>query len=169
MEKGIISVLKGGSAVVYVLIFCLVLTLPVLFIYQAVQPPVFTLESVTVDENFKGDEVIPEEEEEGWRRIQLTLNATAGSFSPYSFYIEEFDFSKDVPKSGISEYRIVLDEPIFCTKDITDTFTLTVYIQGDTDINAFVKDLSFSAQKYTKSFGEFDLKFEDGKPQFFKK
>ena len=168
MEKGIISVLKGGSAVIYILIFCLILAVPVIFIWQAFEPPVFTLESVTVDENAEGDEVIPQEEE-GRHRIQLTLNATAGSFSPYSFYIEEFDFSKDVPKSGISEYRIVLDEPIFCTKDISDPFTLTVYIQGDTDINAFVKDLSFVAQKYTKSFGEFDLKFEDGKPQFFKK
>lgn len=168
MEKGIISVLKGGSAVIYVLILCLVLTLPVLFIYQAVQPPVFTLESVTVDENFKGDEVIPEEEE-GWHRIQLTLNAAAGRFSPYSFYIESFGFAKNTPTTGILRHKIVLDEPIFCTKDISDPFTLTVYIQGDTDINDFIKNLSFVAQNYTKSFGEFDLKFEDGKAKPFKK
>jgi hypothetical protein len=29
--------------------------------------------------------------------------------------------------------------------------------------------LSFVARDYTKSFGEFKLKFEDGKAQFFKK
>ena len=168
MEKGIISFLKGGSAVIYVAILCLILSIPVLFIYQAVKPPVFTFDTVAVEEAFTGDEVITENADE-WHKLQLTLSATAGKFSPYSFYIEEFDFSKDVPKSGISEYRIVLDEAIFCTKDITDPFTLTVYINGETDINEFVKDLSFVARDYTKSFGEFKLKFEDGKAQFFKK
>ncbi len=133
-------------------------------------PPVFTFDSVAIEENFTGDEVVSSEDSpEEWQKIQITLTASAGKFSPYSFYIEEFDFAKDVPKTGISEYKIVLDEPISCTKDITDPFTLTVYIKGETDINELIKDLSFTASDYTKSFGEFKLKFEDGKAQFFKK
>lgn len=168
MEKGIISVLKGGSAVIYILILCLVLSLPVLFIYQAVMPPVFTFDSVAIEESFTGDEVITEETGE-WQKLQLTLDASAGKFSPYSFSIEEFGFSEDVPTDGIEDYKIVLDEPIFCTKDETDPFTLTVYIKGDVNINEFMSSLSFSATDYTKSFGEFKLKFEDGKAQPFKK
>ena len=168
MEKSIITLLKSGSAVIYVLIFCLILSIPVIFIYQAVKPPVFTFDTVAVEEAFSGDEIITENADE-WQKLQLTLSASAGKFSPYSFYIEEFDFSKDVPIDRIEEYKIVLDEPIFCTKDINDPFTLSVYIKGDTDINEFIKDLSFTASDYTKSFGEFKLKFEDGKAQFFKK
>ncbi len=168
MEKRIISLLKGGSAFIYVVILCLVLSLPVLFIYQAFLPPVFTFDTVAIEESFAGDEIITENADE-WQKLQLTLEATAGSLSPYSFYIEEFDFAKDVPKTGISEYKIVLDEPIFCTKDITDPFTLTVYVKADTQINEITENLSFTASDYTKSFGEFKLKFEDGKAQFFKK
>lgn len=168
MEKSIITLLKSGSAVIYVLIFCLILSIPVIFIYQAVKPPVFTFEAAAVEESFTGDEVISEEAE-SWHKIQFTLSASAGRFSPYSFYIEEFSFSENVLPEGISDYRIVLDEPIFCTKDQSDTFTLSVYIKGDTDINEFIKDLSFKASDYTKSFGEFKLKFEDGKAKPFKK
>ncbi len=168
MEKSIITLLKSGSAVIYVLIFCLILSIPVIFIYQAVKPPVFTFDTVAVEEAFSGDEIITENADE-WQKLQLTLSASAGKFSPYSFYIEEFAFSKDVPTDRIEEYKIVLDEPIFCTKDINDPFTLSVYIKGDADINEFIKDLSFKASDYTKSFGEFKLKFEDGKAQLFKK
>ncbi len=168
MEKRIISLLKGGSAVIYGVLLCLVLSLPVLFIYQAFLPPVFTFDTVAVEEAFSGDEIITENADE-WQKLQLTLSATAGKFSPYCFYIEEFDFSKDVPTDGIEEYKIVLDEPIFCTKDINDPFTLTVYVKGDAQINELTKQLSFTASDYTKSFGEFKLKFEDGKAQFFKK
>lgn len=162
MQKTIISLFKGGSAVIYVLIFCLVLSAPVIFIYQAVKTPEFTFETVSVDENFKGDEVIAEDYKD-WQKIQFSLTATAGKFSPYSYEISEFK------ADGIEkEHIIVLDEPILCDKDTVDPFTLTIYIKGNTDVNEVIKSVSFKASDFSKSFGEFELKFKDGKAQFFK-
>lgn len=168
MEKAIISFFKGGSAVIYVLIFCLILAMPVIFIYQAFMPPVFTFDTVAAEENFTGDEVITDSPEE-WQKIQFSLSAAAGKYSPYSFYIEEFSLDTTVLTEGAEDLKILLDEPIFCDKDTSDPFTLTLYIKGAGDVNELIKSVSFVASDYTKSFGEFKLKFEDGKAQFFKK
>ena len=56
-EKSVITILKGFSAVIYVLIMLTLFSIPVLFIWQAVTPPVFTLNAVEITENA----VLPEE------------------------------------------------------------------------------------------------------------
>ncbi len=162
MEKAVISLFKGGSAVIYVFIFCLVLSIPGIFIYQAIKTPEFTLETVSIEENFSGDGVITEESED-WNKIQFSLTATAGKFSPYSYEISEFE------AEGIeTEHKIVLDEPILCDKDTVDPFTITLYIKGETDIDKVIESVSFKASDFSKSFGEFELKFKDGKAQPFR-
>ena len=168
MEKAIIRLLKGGSAVIYLLILVIVLAIPVIFVYQALMPPVFTLDTIAVEENFTGDEVIPENDGE-WQKVQLSLVAKAGKFSPYSFYIESFGIKNDVLPAGAEDAEIVLDEPVFCTKDSSDPFTITLYIKGTEDVYEFIKSVSFNASDYTKSFGEFRLKFADGKARPFRK
>lgn len=167
MEKTVISVLKSGSAVIYVLILGLVLSIPVVFIYQAVKPPVFTFESVAIEESFTGDEVITDSPEK-WQKLSLSMNANSGSFSPYGFYIEEFAVADDTLTAGAEEIKIILDEPISCSKDITDPFTLTIYIKGEADLQEFTKSIALKAVTYEKSFGEFKLKFVDGKVKLFK-
>ena len=166
MEKTVISLLKSGSAVIYVLLFLLIFSMPVIFIFQAFMPPVFTLDTVALEENFSGDEIITENPE-AWQKIQLTLSASAGKFSPYSFYIEEFVLAADALSA--EETKLFLDEPVYCTKDSTDTFTLTLYIKGAEDVREQIGNLSFKASDYTKSFGEFILKFIDGKAKPFSK
>lgn len=168
MEKTIISILKGGSAVIYVLLFLLIFSMPVIFIYQAVKPPVFTFDTVAVEENFEGDEIISDGAGE-WQKLQFTLSATAGKFSPYSFYIEEFSLDAEALGISAEDVRVILDEPVSCTKDTTDPFTITLYIRADGDVREHIGDLAFKASDYTKSFGEFKLKFEDGKAKLFKK
>ena len=50
-EKSVITILKGFSAVIYVLIMLTLFSIPVLFIWQAMTPPVFTLNAVEITEN----------------------------------------------------------------------------------------------------------------------
>lgn len=161
MEKAIISFFKGGSAVAYVLLLCLVLSLPVVFIYQAFQPPEFTFEAVAVEEDFTGDEIITKDSEK-WQKLQLSLSASSGEFSPYSFEIREF-----AVEGTDKEHIVILDDTVVCTKDESDPFTLTLYVQDTRDAGEIMKEISFVASDYTKSFGEFDLKFEDGKAKPF--
>ena len=170
IEKFIVSTLKSASAVVYAAVLLLVLSIPVIFIYQAFLPPQFVFDSVAVTEDLSDDIHLSEEEKsEEWVRVDFSLTASSGKFSPYSFYIEQFSFADEGILDSTAEYKIILDEPIECTKDVKDPFTLSVYIKGETDINEFVKTVSFKATDFNKSFGEFSLKFVDGKAQLFKK
>ena len=169
IEKFIVSTLKSASAVVYAAVLLLVLSIPVIFIYQAFQPPQFVFDSVAVTEDLSDDIHLTDEESEEWIRVDFSLTASSGKFSPYSFYIEQFSFADEGILNTTAEYKIILDEPIECTKDVKDPFTLSVYIKGETDINEFVKSVSFKATDFSKSFGEFSLKFVDGKAQLFKK
>ena len=166
MEKTVISLLKSGSAVIYVLLFLLIFSMPVIFIFQAFMPPVFTLDSVAIEENFTGDEIITENPGD-WQKIELSLTARAGKFSPYSFSIDEFSLTADELQAA--ETKLFLDEPVYCTKDSSDPFTLTLYIKGAEDVRELIDDISFKASDYTKSFGEFKLKFIDGKAKPFSK
>ena len=152
------------SAITYVALLLLVLSIPVIFIYQAFQGPVFELDSVSVQADFSGDENIPAESAEGWQKIEFSLIADGGRFSPYSFSIDEFSVMGDYDADKI---RLTLDEPIFCTKDTRDPFVLTVYVKDAGDINEFIKSVSFKASDYEKSFGEFSLKFVDGRAKIF--
>lgn len=167
MEKAIISTLKSMSAVVYIIIFLLVFSLPVIFIYQAFQPPVFVFDSVAIETDFRGDENIPSAEAEEWDKIEFSVIAHAGTFSPYSFYIEEFSLSSEAVPDSADDTLVVTDEPVYCTKDIKDPFTLTLYVKNSEDVNEFIKSVSFRAVTYEKSFGEFSLKFVDGKVKLF--
>ncbi len=167
MEKAIISTLKSMSAVVYVIIFLLVFSLPVIYIYQAFQPPVFVFDSVAIEADFQGDENIPSAEAAGWDKIEFSVIADAGTFSPYSFYIEEFALSSEALSDNADNVSVTIDEPVYCTKDIKDPFTLTLYVKNAADINEFIKGVSFKAVTYEKSFGEFSLKFVDGKVKLF--
>ena len=170
VEKFIVSTLKSASAVVYVAVLLLILSIPVIFIYQAFLPPQFVFDTVSVTEDFADDiHLSDEEKNEKWVRVDFSLIASSGKFSPYSFYIEQFTFADESIKESLEEYKIILDEPIECTKDVKDPFTLSVYIKGETDINEFIKTVSFKATDFNKSFGEFSLEFVDSKAQFFKK
>ncbi len=169
MEKAIISFFKGGSAVIYILLFCLVLSMPVIFIYQAVKAPEFVFDSVAITEDLTGDDYLEAEglSTEDWKKAEFTLLCSAGSFSPYSYEISEFTAEENEILANAEDYRIVLDEPIYCTKDIEDLFTISLYIKSDTEaLEEAIKTITFEAADYEKSFGEFSLKFEDGKVTF---
>ncbi len=170
MEKAIISIFKGGSTVIYVLILCLVLSIPVVFIYQAVKAPEFVFDSVSITQDLENDEYLKSEglKTRGWKKAEFSLICTAGKFSPYTYEISEFTADENEILSTAEDFRIVLDEPIFCSKDIEDSFTLSVYVKSDTaDLTELAKSISFKASDFSKSFGEFSLKFEDGKAKLF--
>ncbi len=167
MEKTAITSLKALSAVAYAAIFLLIFSLPVIFIYQAFKAPVFVFDSVAVTADFQGDENIPQDEAEGWQKIEFSLVAEAGTFSPYSFYIEEFALSSELVPGGASDVLIAIDEPVSCTKDTKDPFTLSLYVKDAADASSLASGVSFKAVTYEKSFGEFSLKFVDGKAKIF--
>ena len=167
MEKTITATLKSLSAVVYVVIFLLIFSLPVIFIYQAFQPPVFVFDSVAVEYDFQGDGNIPAEEAAGWQKIEFSLICKTGKFSPYSFNISKFDLSSALLPDSASDILVTTDGEIYCDKDTDSPFTLTLYVKDAGDINNFVEEVSFRAVTYEKSFGEFSLKFVDGKAKIF--
>ena len=178
-EKSVITILKGFSAVIYVLIMLTLFSIPVLFIWQAVTPPVFTLNAVEITENAVipetavsdrkeneaessfGDDALAEDvatDEESWTRIDFFLTAEAGKISPYSYMIdcfvaEENELLKD------KEYELILDEPISFDNKTGDDFTLSLYIKEDIDIEKLCQTISFKAEDYEKSFAEFSLKW----------
>ena len=167
MEKTITSTLKALSAVVYVVLFLLIFSLPAIFIYQAFQPPVFVFDSVATEVDFQGDENIPADKAQDWQKISFSLICQTGKFSPYSFTIESFELSSQMSDGSASDVLVVTDGTVYCDKDTKAPFTLTLYVKDAQDINNFVKGISFRASDYEKSFGEFSLKFVDGKAKIF--
>ena len=115
-------------------------------------------------------EEIPEGDSESWKKVDFSLLCKAGKFSPYTYEITEFSAAENEILSSAEDYRVVLDAPIYSDKDTDDSFVISVYIKSDTaDITRLIETISFKASDFTKSFGEFRLKFEDSKAQLFKK
>ncbi len=162
-EKTVIALLKGLSAVVYAAIFILIFSMPVIFIYQAFKPPVFEFSGAAIITDLSQDSYLltADENSADWQKIEFSLTASSGALSPYSYIIEEFSAEENEILENAEDYRIVLDAPIEFTKDEKDSFTLSVYVKTDNEAELYelAGTISFKAETYEKSFGEFSLKF----------
>ena len=164
VEKTIVSILKGLAAVVYTVLLVSILSSPAIFIYQAFRPPVFTFNGaeikadLTDDEYLKGTNRSPED----WVRIDYSLSASSGRFSPYYYRVDTFvpDDETAFPETG--SYMIVLDEPLYFTNTVTDDFVISLYIKDDgkTDIEELTKSMNLKAKNYEKGFFEFAAYYE---------
>ncbi len=114
-EKSVITILKGFSAVIYVLIMLTLFSIPVLFIWQAVTPPVFTLNAVEITENA----VLPEtavsdrkeyEAEEGTEK-ENTENSAAEADEITSSETKEIDPETKETASESEETVSETEEP----------------------------------------------------------
>ncbi len=165
-EKILVTTLKSASAVVYVLIMAALFAFPVSFIIHAFLPPVFTLSrietSVVEEDDIISDENI--EITEGWHRIDYYITASSGKFSPYEYTIEEITLQNDEFLSFAHNYTVLIDEPSYFTKDITDEMVISLYIDTDEefDINSVCKEAEFKTLIYEKGFGEFKVKYGNG-------
>lgn len=148
-EKSVITILKSGAAVAYVLIMLTLFSAPVLFIWQAFTPPVFTFDSVEISECI---------EEEGFRyKIEYKGSASSGKISPYSYEIEGFTLDENETVKALSGYSVVLDEPLSFSGKEEDSFTISLYInsEDEPDFAEITENVSFKAVNCKKSFGEF--------------
>lgn len=158
-EKIIIKGLRGLAGVVYVCVLATILSIPVIFIYQAFKEPVFTLEKTEILSCSQEDSNITSigEKPEEWQRIDYTLSASSGRFSPYYYKIGEFAPTQTSPLYNKTGYFIVLDEPLYFTNTVSDSFLISVYIKKDSgiDINQVASSAMFEAENYEKGFFEF--------------
>ncbi len=161
-EKIIIALLKGMSAVVYVLIMLTLFSAPVIFIYQAVKPPVFTLLEVNEAEIEENDGFLLSEgkSSEDFIRIDYTMTASSGKFSPYSYEISEFTVEENEFTEKAGEILVTIDEPLSFSNTENDDFILSVYIEKEyaSELSEIASSLNFKAVNYEKSFSEFSLK-----------
>lgn len=120
-EKSVITILKGFSAVIYVLIMLTLFSIPVLFIWQAVTPPVFTLNAVEITENA----VLPEtalpdrkenEAEEGTEK-ENTENSAAEADEITSSETKEIDPETKETASESEETAFESEETVSETKE----------------------------------------------------
>ena len=158
-EKSVITILKSGAAIAYVLILLTLFSAPVLFIWQAFTPPVFTFDKIEICESPENNEAFTKEDTENWYRIDFSGVASTGSISPYSYEIPEFTINGDALPESILDYTVVLDEPLAFSKDKDDSFTISLYVKSEEkpDFSEASGSISFEAVNCKKSFGEFYL------------
>lgn len=158
-EKSVITILKSGAAVIYVLIMLTLFAAPVLFIWQAFTPPVFTFDSIEISENLENDEELTDKNKEYRYKIVYKGMASSGKSSPYSYEIPEFTINDDSLSEAFSDYTVVLDEPLCFSASEADSFSISLYINSETepDFSEIAKNVSFKAVNCKKSFGEFYL------------
>ncbi len=159
-EKIIITTLKSFSAVIYVFIMLALFSVPVLFVYQAFQPPEFILEGITIPESLGDDEFLSGKEG-NWHRIDFTMTASSGKFSPYSYKIEEFTTENSGVLSQFEDYEIRIDSPLEFSNTESDSFVLSLYVLSEEapDFTEITADITFSAINYEKSFSEFSVRY----------
>lgn len=164
LEKIIIKMLKGLAATVYVCLLTAIFSVPVIFIYQAFKEPVFTLNKTETVLNIEEDGYLSAigEELSHWQRIDYSLTAESGRFSPYYYRIEEFIPAENSLLHENSGCRIVIDEPLYFTNTIKDDFVISVYIRNDSGINTeeVAKSALFRAKSYEKGFFEFAITYD---------
>lgn len=160
-EKAVINTLKSGAAVIYVIIMLVLFSVPVLFIWQAFVPPVFTFESVSAPEIIENGEFISDDGGK-WYRIDYSVTASSGKISPYSYEIEQFEAEENEYLDSFSDHRVEIDESLSFSNTEDDSFILTLYIKSDKepDFEEITKNVSFKAVNYKKSFGQFYVTFE---------
>lgn len=160
-EKAVITTLKSGAAVIYVIIMLVLFSAPVLFIWQAFVPPVFTFESVSAPETVENEEFISDGTEK-WYKIDYSVTASSGKISPYSFEIEQFEAVENEYLEGFSDHRVEIDEPLKFSNTEDDSFILSLYIKSaeEPELEEITKNISFKAVNYKKSFGQFYVTFE---------
>lgn len=160
-EKAVITTLKSGAAVIYVIIMLVLFSAPVLFIWQAFVPPVFTFDSMSAPEIVENEEFISDDGGK-WYRIDYSVTASSGKISPYSFEIEQFEAVENEYLGSFSDHRVEIDEPLKFSNTEDDSFILSLYIRSETapDLEEVAENVSFKAVNYKKSFGQFYVTFE---------
>ena len=166
-EKIVISLLKGLSAVIYVAIMITLFSIPVVFIYQAVKPPVFTLDSMTIEE-VSEDDTYPDtlgEYKDGIIKLNFNMIADSGKFSPYTYEISEFAMEENEYTKILGEIPVFLDEPLSFSNKVSDSCTLSIYVEKDKidDLEKLAESITFTATKFEKSFAEFSVKHGEDK------
>ncbi len=150
------------SAVIYVLIMLTLFSIPVVFIYQAVKPPVFTFESITIEEADENDEYLASigKSSDGWIKLNYSITANSGRFSPYSYEINEFGIDENDYTKDVGEISVFIDEPLSFSNTETDSCTISLYVEENkiSDIKTFAENIEFKATKFEKAFSEFSLK-----------
>lgn len=161
-EKTVITILKSGAAVAYVFIMLILFSVPVLFVWQAFVPPVFTFDSVSIPDSLDGDENITDAQTNGWYRIDYNMTASSGILSPYSYKIEQFTAEENEILQQFSDYKVTIDAPLEFSNTEDDSFILSLYIKSDTtpDFDEITKTVTFKAVNYEKSFSEFSVTYE---------
>lgn len=162
-EKTVISILKSMSAVIYIVIMLVLFSSPAIFIYQAFRPPVFSFDTVAVPTDLKEDEYLSSigESPEDWQRIDYKMTASAGEFSPYNYKIDEFIIEENEILDEAEAYKVILDEPLEFSNEEADSFTLSLYIKSEEniDLEELTKSAEFKAKSYEKGFSEFSVKY----------
>ena len=158
-EKVTVKLLKGLAAVTYTVLLTAIFSFPVIFIYQGFKEPVFTLNKTEIVYDIENDGYLSSagEDPSQWKRIDYSLTAESGRYSPYYYRIEEFVPSEESALYGRADCRIIIDEPLYFTNVQKDDFVLSVYIKAESDLNAedIAKDALFRAKEYEKGFFEF--------------
>lgn len=166
-EKIIIRCLRGLAGVVYVCLLSTLLSIPVIFIYQAFKEPVFTLEKTEILNCSQDDARLSEmgEKADEWKKIDYTITASSGRFSPYYYKISEFTPTESSPLYAQSGFFLVLDEPLYFTNTISDSFVISVYIKDGSgiDVASVASSAQFEAVGYEKGFFEFALQYNTSK------
>lgn len=162
-EKIIVSALKGGSLVAYILIMLSLFSAPVIFIYQAFMPPVFEFDSASIYNELKEDEYLTAigENPEDWQKMECHITASSGKFSPYKYKIAEFYVEENEILKNVEDYKVIIDKtPEFSNTESAE-FTLSLYVKSAEKINfSELAEISeFKAKSYEKSFSQFSVSY----------
>lgn len=159
LEKIIIGLLKAMSGVIYVATLLVLLSIPVIFIVYAIEPPEFTFESAVIDTVSDDDEHIASlgGSSENWYRADYRIKAGSGKLSPYYYKIDKFVEKNNPYIDEAEDYRIFIDRPLYFTNKDIEEFVLSFYIKCDSpETAAKIADAAdFKAADFEKGFGKF--------------
>ena len=120
---------------------------------------VFTVRTVTVSRvEGKDAHFGTAPDRASWRKIIIEGEATAWSYSPYTYTVDVFEIKRPAGLLTLSP-QVFLEEPLSYSGSAPGPFRLYLYLHTelpDELLASLVKKLSFSAQSATKTFSEVD-------------
>ena len=171
-EKVLLPFYSAVSLVIYIVLLCGILAIPLLFATQANAPLDFAIEDISVTPASSGDASFAKAgyAPEGWYRIDYRMNVGSAKLSPYRYTVNTFALKAPADFKKTGAYFVSLDEPLSFSRSERDDFTLSLYVYGFADeaaVNAFARTAGFGTRGIVRSFSFFSEELNMDVPGFY--
>ena len=171
-EKILLPFYSAVSFVIYIVLLCGILAIPLLFATQADAPLDFTVEDIAVTPASLDDAVFAASGNapQGWYRIDYRMDVGSAKLSPYRYTVENFALKAPADFKKTGAYFTALDEPLSFSRADRDDFVLSLYVSGFADeaaVNEFARTAGFGTRGIVRSFSVFSEELNVNVPGFY--